>query len=160
MPCVQQPDLSPVPRGRDLGIGFCNCISSFPEPTQSFNAPASEGLDRERDKTASRKSPCRVPAMFPLGRTSSRRAVPVRRRMEMGSPLWVRDDDVPVDQGIRRGTRKTAIEPGFLQLQFPLRVGPPTGPGRLEHLRRGGIPCSPANPSEDVPELLVFKRGV
>ena len=93
--------------------------------------------------------------MFPLGRTSSRRAVPVRRRMEMGSPLWVRDDDVPVDQGIRRGTRKTAIEPGFLQLQFPLRVGPPTGPGRLEHLRRGGIPCSPANPSEDVPEGVV-----
>ena len=50
VPCVQQPDLPPVPRSGDLRIGFSNCISSVPEPIQSFSTPASEGLDREGDK--------------------------------------------------------------------------------------------------------------
>ena len=65
------------------------------------------------------------------------------------------DDDVPVDQGIRRGTRETAIETGLLEHHFSLLAGPPTGPGRLEDFGCRDVPSSPPNPREDVPEGVV-----
>ena len=93
--------------------------------------------------------------MFVRGSLCSGSAVLIGRLMQVGAALGVSNDNVPVDQGIRRRTLEAVVQPRLLHLELPLVVGPSAGPCRLEYLGPRGEAGLPPDPSEGVPQRVM-----
>jgi len=155
MPSIQNADFPPVSSAGDLWVLLGDGVNGVPQETKSLLTPPTEGLNGERDETPSWQSPSWIPPMFVCGSLCSGSAVLIGRLMQVGAALGVSNDNVPVDQGIRRRTLEAVVQPRLLNLELPLVVGPSAGPCRLEYLGPCGEAGLPPDPSEGVPQRMM-----
>ena len=102
MPGVEHSDLPPMSHARNLRAPLGNCIDRVPQELQRLLTPPPEGLDRERNEPAAWQSPGRVPTMFALRGTPCSLAVSISGGSQPGAALGMSDDNVPLDERVRR----------------------------------------------------------
>ena len=154
VPSIQDGDFPPMSSACDLWVLLGDGVNGIPQETKSLLTPPTEGLNGERDETPSWQSPSWIPPMFVCGSLCSGSAVLIGRLMQVGAALGVSNDNVPVDQGIRRRTLEAVVQPRLLNFELPLVVGPSAGPCRLEYLGPCGEAGLPPDPSEGAPQRM------
>ena len=96
---------------------FCSATASAAHRKKSkLPSPTPKRLDGERDETSPRQGPSWIPPMFVCGGSCSGCAVLIGSLAQASTALGVRDDDVPVDEGIRWRTLKAVVQPRLFHL--------------------------------------------
>ena len=89
--------------------------------------------------------------MFVRGSLCSGSAVLIGRLMQVGAALGVGNDNVPVDQGIRRRTLEAVVKTRLIKLEIPIGVGASASPSRLVDFGPHGVAGLLPDPSEGIP---------
>ena len=109
VPGIQQSNFSPVPPASNLRILLGDGINRSPQEIQRLLAPTPEGLDGEWDETPSWQGPSWIPPMLIFSSPCGGRTVLVGSRMQPGAALRMSDNDVAVDERIRRGALEAVV---------------------------------------------------
>ena len=109
VPGIQQSNFSPVLPASNLRILLGDGITRSPQEIQRLLAPTPEGLDGEWDETPSWQYPSWIPPMFAFSSPCSSSAVLVGSRMLPSADLRMSDNDVAVDERIRRRALEAVV---------------------------------------------------
>ena len=155
VPCVEEANLPPVARCRNLRVFFRHSVSGRAKPLDGFLPPTAEGFDGEWNQAPPWQRPGRVAAVFPVCCSGSGGPIHIGCGVEPRTALRMSDHDVPVDEGVVRRAEEAAVQARLLHNPLTPRIGLRPGPRGLQHLRGAHIAGGPPDPSESVPERMV-----